>query len=161
VPAARKTSTSTTASSASDDKAVKVDDTTASAPETKDITAESPAAPDVAPLEPPGAPTPPPEPEPVPHPVQIIPEHLADLIVDDATGEPPTDVEAVFQPVLDSGSVYVCTLRLVEHANVGPYESQIVRLLLPIGAQVQHAKVERVKARLRAQLNAAAGQGAE
>lgn len=112
--------------------------------------------PDVAPLEPPRTPEPVPEPVPLTTAQQLLPAKMGDRIVDDATGEPPTDPDGVFVPVMPHGSSLRCTVRLVEHVGMGAYNTPTARLLVPAGAELRRDQVERVVARLRAQLSAPA-----
>jgi hypothetical protein len=123
---------------------------------------ESPAAdtstktPDVAPLEPPAvheAPEPPAEPGYV-SPTEVIPDDIAEVILDDATKEPPADIDAVFQPVTPYGSTLRCTVRLVERTYVGPHRNPIERLLQPKGAHVSESIAARIRERLVAQADA-------
>ncbi|MFJ4988743.1 hypothetical protein ACIP9H_33705 [Streptomyces sp. NPDC088732] len=121
--------------------------------ETPAPTVAAPQAPDVAPLEPPAvhaAPKPPAEP---PHvsPTEVIPDVLSDIILDDATKEPPADPEAVFQPVTPYGSTLVCTVRLVERVYLGPHSTPVERLLQPRGAHVSESIAARIRERLVAQ----------
>ncbi|MET8696960.1 hypothetical protein ABZV65_30970 [Streptomyces bauhiniae] len=121
---------------------------------------ESPKAPDAAPLEPPAAPE---EPEPEERTyvfsTEAIPDapHLVEVILDDATKEPPADVDAVFQPDEPYGVEMVCQLRLVERAFLGPHSNPIERLLMPEGARVSPHVAARVLDRLRAQADARTG----
>ncbi|MFE9993529.1 hypothetical protein [Streptomyces avermitilis] len=115
----------------------------------------TPQAPDVAPLEPPtvdAAPEPPAEPGYV-SPTEVIPaeENLAEVILDDATKQPPADVEAVFQPVTPYGSTLVCTVRLIERTFLGPHRNPVERLLQPKGAHVSESVAARIRERLVAQ----------
>lgn len=112
--------------------------------------------PDVAPLEPPHVPEPIPEPVPLTTAQQLLPAKMGDHIVDDATGEPPTDPDGVFVPVQPHGNSLRCTVRLVEHVGMGAYNTPTARLLVPVGAELRRDQAERVVARLRAQLSASA-----
>jgi hypothetical protein len=112
-----------------------------------------PKAPDVAPLEPPTvheAPEPPAEPGYV-SPTEVIPDDIAEVILDDATKQPPADVDAVFQPVTPYGSTLRCTIRLIERTYVGPHRNPIERLLQPKGAHVSESVAARIHERLVAQ----------
>ncbi|NEA53588.1 hypothetical protein G3I60_05305 [Streptomyces sp. SID13666] len=141
-----------------------------SAPEAADTPApdqtntdSGPQAPDVAPLEPPPAPEPAPPAAPNSYvsPTEVIPdaEHLADVILDDATKQPPADLEAVFRPLTAYGSTLQCTVRLVERTFLGPHANPIERLLLPAGAVVSEQITTRIRERLVAQAaRSAAGQ---
>ncbi|MEU6632827.1 hypothetical protein ABZ905_31775 [Streptomyces parvus] len=111
--------------------------------------------PDVAPLEPPAAPEPVPDPVPLTTAQQLLPAHMGDRIVDDATKEPPPDPDGVFVPVMPHGSSFRCTVRLIEHVGMGTYNTPTTRLLVPIGAELRRDQAERVLSRLRAQLTAA------
>lgn len=112
-----------------------------------------PKAPDVAPLEPPTvheAPQPPAEPGYV-SPTEVIPDDLAEVILDDATKQPPADLEAVFQPLTPYGSTLICTIRLIERTFLGPHRSPVERLLQPKGAHVSESVAARISERLVAQ----------
>jgi hypothetical protein len=129
--------------------------TTAAAAEETPAAEASPKAPDVAPLEPPtvdAAPEPPAEPGYV-SPTEVIPDedNLSDVILDDATKQPPADVEAVFQPVTPYGSTLMCTVRLIERTFLGPHRSPVERLLQPKGAHVSESVAARIRERLVAQ----------
>lgn len=115
----------------------------------------TPAAPDVAPLEPPHvneAPEPPAPPL-YATPTEVIPddENLSDVILDDATGQPPADVDAVFVPLTPFGSTLQCTVRLVERTFLGPHSNPVTRLLQPRGAVVSESIAARIRERLVAQ----------
>lgn len=112
-----------------------------------------PKAPDAAPLEPPTvheAPKPPADPGYV-SPTEVIPDDLAEVILDDATKEPPADVDAVFQPLTPYGSTLICTVRLVERTFLGPHRNPVERLLQPKGAHVSESVAARIRERLDAQ----------
>ncbi|PNG22433.1 hypothetical protein [Streptomyces cahuitamycinicus] len=112
-----------------------------------------PKAPEAAPLEPPtvdAAPEPPAEPGYV-SPTEVIPDDLAEVILDDATKQPPADVEAVFQKVTPYGSTLMCTVRLIERTFLGPHQSPVERLLQPKGAHVSESIAARIRERLVAQ----------
>ncbi|MFF8789224.1 hypothetical protein [Streptomyces sp. NPDC015125] len=116
----------------------------------------SPKAPDVAPLEPPTvheAPEAPAEPGYV-SPTEVIPDDIAEIILDDSTKQPPADIDAVFQPVTPYGSTLRCTVRLVERTYVGPHRNPIERLLQPKGAHVSESIAARIRERLVAQADA-------
>ncbi|MGA5127729.1 hypothetical protein ACPCAG_31060 [Streptomyces pseudogriseolus] len=118
----------------------------------------SPKAPDVAPLEPPAvheAPAAPAEPGYV-SPTEVIPDDLAEIILDDETKEPPADIDAVFAPVTPYGSSLRCTVRLIERTYVGPHRNPIERLLQPKGAHVSESIAARIRERLVAQAETAA-----
>lgn len=136
------------------------EEATASAAAEESPAAEiSPKAPDVAPLEPPAvheAPEPPAEPGYV-SPTEVIPDDIAEVILDDATKEPPADIDAVFQPVTPYGSTLRCTVRLVERTYVGPHRNPIERLLQPKGAHVSESIAARIRERLVAQADAVTG----
>ncbi|MGI5337662.1 hypothetical protein ACQEVS_09825 [Streptomyces sp. CA-181903] len=115
----------------------------------------APAAPDAAPLEPPHideAPEPP-APRPYVTPTEVIPdeENLAEVILDDATGQPPVDPDAVFTPLTPLGSTLQCTVRLVERTFLGPHRNPVTRLLQPKGAVVSEGIAARIRERLHAQ----------
>lgn len=144
----------TTADPAGDPAA---DGTTAAAADAPKVES-TPKAPDVAPLEPPtvdAAPEPPAEPGYV-SPTEVIPdeENLAEVILDDATKQPPADVEAVFEPVTPYGSTLVCTVRLIERTFLGPHRNPVERLLQPKGAHVSESVAARIRERLVAQASA-------
>ncbi|WP_371605088.1 hypothetical protein OG345_41820 (plasmid) [Streptomyces sp. NBC_01220] len=112
-----------------------------------------PKTPDAAPLEPPTiheAPAPPADPGYV-SPTEVIPDDLAEVILDDATKEPPADVDAVFQPLTPYGSTLICTVRLVERTFLGPHRNPVERLLQPKGAHVSESVAARIRERLDAQ----------
>ncbi|MFJ5143052.1 hypothetical protein [Streptomyces sp. NPDC088707] len=112
-------------------------------------------APDVAPLEPPTDLEPIPEPELLTTAQQLLPATIGDRVEDEATGQPPTDPDAVFVPVPPYGTTFRCTVRLIEHVGMGAYNTPATRLLVPVGAQLKRQQMERVVARLHAQLAAA------
>ncbi|MFP3990998.1 hypothetical protein U9R90_26730 [Streptomyces sp. E11-3] len=143
----RKTATKT---------AVKETPAEATAPEadTPEI-GTAPAAPDAAPLEPPhidAAPEPPAQ-SPYVTPTEVVPDEasLSDVILDDATGEPPADADAVFVPLTPFGSTLHCTVRLVERTFLGPHRNPVTRLLQPRGAVVSAQIAARIRERLVAQ----------
>ncbi|GAA2439830.1 hypothetical protein [Streptomyces glaucus] len=115
----------------------------------------SPKAPDAAPLEPPAVQEPPAAPAASAYatPTEVIPddENLSEVIIDDATKEPPADIDAVFMPLTEYGSVLVCTVRLVEKTFLGPHLSPVHRLLQPKGAHVSESVAARIRERLQAQ----------
>ncbi|MEU1273532.1 hypothetical protein [Streptomyces sp. NPDC005799] len=140
------------------------DATTAAAAEDSAPAADSaPKAPDAAPLEPPAVQEPPEAPAaPVfATPTEVIPddENLAEVIIDDATKEPPADVDSVFVPLTEYGSVLVCTVRLVEKTFLGPHRNPVHRLLQPAGAHVSEGVAARIRERLEAQAERLAAQG--
>ncbi|MCX4677613.1 hypothetical protein OG413_20285 [Streptomyces sp. NBC_01433] len=115
----------------------------------------APAPPDAAPLEPPHideAPEPP-APNPYVMPTEVIPdeENLSDVILDDGTSRPPTDIDAVFVPLTPFGSSLQCTVRLVERTFLGPHRNPVTRLLQPKGAVVSESIAARIRERLNAQ----------
>lgn len=65
-------------------------------------------------------------------------------VVDEATGETP-DLDSLFVPVYEHGTVMRCTKRLIEKTS-----GSSGVLLLPIGAQVSTVQAEQMKARIRA-----------
>ncbi|MGW2550119.1 hypothetical protein [Streptomyces sp. NPDC001635] len=152
-----------TTTAAADGSASQQDATPAAAaadnPATPDAPAparDEPAAPDAAPLEPPAIQEPPAAPETEPGyvtPTEVIPddENLADVILDDATKQPPADVDAVFRPLTPYGSTLVCTVRLIEQTFLGPHQSPVTRLLQPAGAHVSESVAARIRERLEAQ----------
>ncbi|MEV0444629.1 hypothetical protein AB0I84_04410 [Streptomyces spectabilis] len=135
---------------------------TAAKAATEDTTSEAateansaPAAPDAAPLEPPHVDEAPEPPAPSPYvtPTEVIPdeENLSDVILDDATGQPPADVDTVFVPLTPFGSTLQCTVRLVERTFLGPHRNPVTRLLQPKGAVVSEGIAARIRERLDAQ----------
>ncbi|MFJ4084878.1 hypothetical protein ACIP2Z_38795 [Streptomyces iakyrus] len=112
-------------------------------------------APEAAPLEPPAVQEPPAAPAAPVYatPTEVIPdeENLAEVIIDDATKEPPADVDSVFVPLTEYGSVLVCTVRLVEKTFLGPHRNAVHRLLQPAGAHVSEGVAARIRERLRDQ----------
>ncbi|MFE6185466.1 hypothetical protein ACFQ6U_13675 [Streptomyces sp. NPDC056465] len=160
-PAAEPT-TEATAPAAADvqDETAGGDTTTAAAADESAAPTPAPAdntpkAPDAAPLEPPTTVEPPEAPnEPkFATPTEVIPddENLSEVIIDDATKEPPTDPAAVFVPLTPYGSTLVCTVRLVEKTFLGPHRNPVHRLLQPQGAQVSEGVAARILQRLEAQ----------
>ncbi|WP_030777647.1 hypothetical protein [Streptomyces sp. NRRL S-920] len=115
----------------------------------------TPTAPDAAPLEPPHVDEAPEPPAPSPYvtPTEVIPdgENLSDIILDDATSQPPANVDAVFVPLTPFGSTLQCTVRLVEHTFLGPHRNPVTRLLQPKGAVVSESIAARIRERLDAQ----------
>ncbi|MER6232589.1 hypothetical protein ACFUC2_05335 [[Kitasatospora] papulosa] len=130
----------------------------AEAPEDKTAAVETETkTPDVAPLEPPAEPEPLPEPDPMTTAQQLLPAQISDHIVDEATGKAPTDPDAVFiQAQPPYGNTFRCTVRLIEHIGMGTYNTPATRLLVPIGAELKRSQMERVVARLHAQLDTVA-----
>ncbi|OEJ21109.1 hypothetical protein [Streptomyces subrutilus] len=140
----------------------------ADAPQEQDTAAESatetpdstPQAPDVAPLEPPQIEEAPEPPAGVQYatPTEVIPddENLAEVILDDATKQPPADLETVFQPLTEYGSTLQCTVRLVEQTFLGPHSNPVERLLQPKGAVVSEGIAARILDRLREQASRSA-----
>ncbi|MFD3514906.1 hypothetical protein [Streptomyces sp. NPDC058657] len=128
-------------------------ETATSEPTTPD-TATRPTAPEAAPLEPPHVDEAPEPPAPSPYvtPTEVIPDdaNLSDVILDDATGEPPTDIDRVFVPLTPFGSTLQCTVRLVERTFLGPHHSPVTRLLQPKGAVVSESIAARIRERLTA-----------
>ncbi|WP_370419006.1 hypothetical protein AB8O64_11165 [Streptomyces sp. QH1-20] len=126
------------------------------APETDTLQADSaPAAPDAAPLEPPHVDeaAEPSAPSPYVTPTEVIPdeENLSDVILDDAIGQPPVDLDGVFVPLTPFGSTLQCTVRLVERTFLGPHRNPVTRLLQPKGAVVSEGIAARIRERLDAQ----------
>ena len=153
--------------------AAPVEETTAAAPadETTPVVEDTPAAdstpkaPEAAPLEPPAvqeAPEAPAEPGYV-SPTEVIPDeaNLSEVIIDDATKEPPADPGSVFRPLTPYGSTLVCTVRLVERTYIGPHSNPIERLLQPAGAQVSESIAARIQERLDAQAERLAAHGSD
>ncbi|MFI8265276.1 hypothetical protein [Streptomyces sp. NPDC085665] len=129
---------------------------TTEAPENKAVPADvETKTPSVAPLEPPTRPEPAPERDPLTTAQQLLPDELGDRIVDDATGQPPEDPDAVFVPVMPHGNTLRSTVRLVEHVGLGIYQSPTRRLLVPVGAELRRGQAARIIARLREQLDPA------
>ncbi|MGW0033092.1 hypothetical protein ACWDXD_25155 [Streptomyces sp. NPDC003314] len=155
---ARKTPAKTTTDTPTAEETTPTPETTpeTTAPqETAPAADNTPAAPDAAPLEPPTIHEPPAAPvEPgYATPTEVIPDddNLAEEIIDDATGKPPADVAAVFQPLTEYGSVLICTVRLVERTFLGPHSNPVHRLLQPQGATVSESIAARIRERLEAQ----------
>ncbi|MEU5748235.1 hypothetical protein ABZ804_22185 [Streptomyces sp. NPDC047726] len=115
----------------------------------------APKAPDAAPLEPPMTIEPPQAPNEPAYatPTEVIPDddNLSEVIIDDATKEPPADPATVFVPLTPYGSTLVCTVRLVEKTFLGPHRNPVHRLLQPQGAQVSEGVAARIQQRLEAQ----------
>ncbi|MEU7228927.1 hypothetical protein [Streptomyces chrestomyceticus] len=129
--------------------------TTDPAPATENKAATSDTetkTPDVAPLEPPREPEPVPEPAPMTTAQQLLPAKLGDLIVDEATGQPPANPDGVFVAVQPRGARFRSTVRLIEHVGMGAYNTPATRLLVPAGGELSRYQADRVIARLRAQL---------
>jgi hypothetical protein len=125
----------------------------------------TPKAPEAAPLEPPAvqeAPEAPAEPG-YASPTDVIPDeaNLSDVIIDDATKEPPADPGSVFRPLTPYGSTLVCTVRLVERTYIGPHSNPIERLLQPAGAHVAEGIAARIQERLDAQAERLAAHSSE
>lgn len=109
-------------------------------------------APDVAPLEPPAPPVEPAEPETPVGPDGLMPAELGDRIVDEATGQAPTDPDTVFEVLPPYGYLCRSRVRLVEHVGMGAYRTPTTRLLVPVGAELKRDDADRIVARLREQL---------
>lgn len=148
------TATRTRKTSAAKEDAPQEPDTAAEMPDS------APQAPEAAPLEPPQVDEAPEAPAPVRYatPTEVIPdeENLAEVILDDATKEPPADPETVFQPVTEYGSALQCTVRLVERTFLGPHSNPVERLLQPKGAVVSEGIAARILERLREQASRSA-----
>ncbi|WP_445520366.1 hypothetical protein [Streptomyces sp. NEAU-174] len=118
-------------------------------------TGSTPPSPDAAPLEPPHVDEAPEPPAPSPYvtPTEVIPdeENLSDVILDDATGQPPADIDTVFVPLTPFGSTRQCAVRLVERTFLGPHRNPVTRLLQPKGAVVSESIAARIRERLDAQ----------
>ncbi|GHH22016.1 hypothetical protein [Streptomyces lanatus] len=154
---------STASTAAADEPATAGDtNTTVAAEETAPVvedpaaaTDSTPKAPEAAPLEPPAVQEPPAAPAAPVYatPTEVIPdeENLAEVIVDDATKEPPADVDSVFVPLTPYGSTLVCTVRLVEKTFLGPHRNPVHRLLQPAGARLSEGVAARIKERLQDQ----------
>jgi hypothetical protein len=154
-----------TSTAAAEETAAAVEETAPSVEEPAPAVDSTPKAPDAAPLEPPAVQEPPAAPE-VPvyaTPTEVIPdeENLAEVIVDDATKEPPVDVDSVFVPLTPYGSTLVCTVRLVEKTFLGPHRNPVHRLLQPAGAHVSEGVAARIQERLNAQAERLAAQAAD
>ncbi|MFJ4880062.1 hypothetical protein ACIP93_33310 [Streptomyces sp. NPDC088745] len=150
--AATKTATADTAT----------EDTSPAVEESHQAADSTPKAPDAAPLEPPAVQEPPAAPAMPAYatPTEVIPddENLSEVIIDDATKEPPADVNTVFVPLTEYGSVLVCTVRLVEKTFLGPHRNPVHRLLQPAGAYVSESVAARIRERLDAQAERLAAQ---
>ncbi|MFF9901233.1 hypothetical protein [Streptomyces longispororuber] len=120
----------------------------------------TPKAPQAAPLEPPPVTEPPAAPAMPAYatPTEVIPDenNLSEVIIDDATKEPPADVDAVFVPRTEYGSTLICTVRLVERTFIGPHSNPVHRLLQPAGAVVSEQIAARIRERLVKQAERAA-----
>ncbi|MFD9394145.1 hypothetical protein ACFWBB_26435 [Streptomyces sp. NPDC060000] len=161
--AAKPAEASDSTTAAADESAPAGDDNTEAAFEETAPIVEEPAAPadnaakapEAAPLEPPAVQEPPEAPAAPVYatPTEVIPdeENLAEVIVDDATKEPPTDVDSVFVPLTPYGSTLVCTVRLVEKTFLGPHRNPVHRLLQPAGAHVSEGVAARIRERLQDQ----------
>lgn len=140
---------------AADESAPAGDDNTTAAAEETAPADSAPKAPEAAPLEPPAVQEPPAAPAAPVYatPTEVIPdeENLADVIIDDSTNKPPADVDSVFAPLTEYGSVLVCTVRLVEKTFLGPHRNPVHRLLQPAGAHVSEGVAARIRERLQEQ----------
>ncbi|MCG8971749.1 hypothetical protein [Streptomyces sp. CL12-4] len=140
---------------AGDDTAATVEETAPAVEEPAPAADNTPKAPDAAPLEPPTVQAPPEAPAAPTYasPTEVIPDddNLAEVILDDATKQPPADVASVFQPLTEYGSVLVCTVRLVERTFLGPHRNPVHRLLQPAGAHLSEGVAARIRERLEAQ----------
>lgn len=63
-------------------------------------------------------------------------------VIDNATGEPPA-VEGLFVPVVEGGTLYTCTKRLLRETRTS-YDHKTLVLLIPQGGQVTKGTVDRV-----------------
>jgi hypothetical protein len=137
-----------------EDKAVSAATETGGDPtENKAVTEDTEIkAPDVAPLEPPPPPVEPAKPESPVGPEGLMPAELGDRIVDEATGEPPTDPDTVFEELPPYGYMCRSLVRLVEHVGMGAYRTPTTRLLVPAGADLKREDADRIVARLREQI---------
>ncbi|MFE2181349.1 hypothetical protein [Streptomyces sp. NPDC059455] len=131
------------------------EETAPAAEETPTAADSAPKEPEAAPLEPPAVQEPPAAPEAPAYatPTEVIPddENLSEVIIDDATKQPPADVDTVFVPLTPYGSTLVCTQRLVEKTFLGPHRNPVHRLLQPAGAHVSESVAARIRERLEAQ----------
>ncbi|MGY1502906.1 hypothetical protein ACW4TU_41130 [Streptomyces sp. QTS52] len=148
---------------AADESAPAGDANTTAAAAEETAPADSAAkAPEAAPLEPPAVQEPPAAPAAPVYatPTEVIPdeENLAEVIIDDATKQPPADVDSVFVPLTEYGSVLVCTVRLIEKTFLGPHRNPVHRLLQPAGAHVSEGVAARIKERLQLQADRLADQ---
>ncbi|MGX1268090.1 hypothetical protein [Streptomyces phaeoluteigriseus] len=159
-PAEASDSTTTeaaeSAGTAAADEATPAADTNTAAAAEETIPADSGAkAPEAAPLEPPAVQAPPAAPAAPVYatPTEVIPdeENLAEVIIDDATKQPPADIDSVFVPLTEYGSVLVCTVRLVEKTFLGLHSNAVHRLLQPAGAHVSEGVAARIRERLQHQ----------
>ncbi|SEE84289.1 hypothetical protein SAMN05216483_6749 [Streptomyces sp. 2131.1] len=144
------------ASTAAADESATEAATAATVEESETAPADSAAkAPEAAPLEPPAVQEAPEAPAAPVYatPTEVIPdeENLAEVIIDDTTKEPPADVDSVFVPLTEYGSVLVCTVRLVEKTFLGPHRNPVHRLLQPAGAHVSESVAARIRERLQDQ----------
>ncbi|MFJ5121965.1 hypothetical protein [Kitasatospora sp. NPDC088548] len=120
-------------------------DEVAPAPEMAPASTPLPTA---APLEPPtGEPTEPPAaPDRVPV-ADAIPATLAGLIIDSATGRPPTDLDAIFEKVTAHGTTQISLLRLVEH-TADHHGRTMTKLLAARGAHLSGDSAASIMQRL-------------
>ncbi|MFG3132871.1 hypothetical protein ACGFZU_34885 [Streptomyces tendae] len=164
-PRTRKTATTEQADATATDTAPEASPAPANGSATADETENkaAPAAdvetkvPDVAPLEPPAAPLEPaPDLDTLSTAQQLLPANLDGRIVDDATGEMPADPDSVFVTVGTYGERARSSVRLVEHAGIGVYQTPITRLLVAAGAELKRSQADRIVARLHEQRTVAA-----
>ncbi|MEU9925151.1 hypothetical protein AB0H51_28350 [Streptomyces griseoluteus] len=145
------------AAAPAEDKAV-TDETEAGTPaaaEDKAVTADTETkTPEVAPLDPPPAPQAPTTHEDPIGPDGLMPAELGDCIVDEATGQKPTDPATVFELLPPFGHLCRSRVRLIEYVGMGAYKTPTTRLLVPAGADLRREDAERIIARLREQLDA-------
>lgn len=143
-----------TAAAAAEDKAVPETETTAAPAEDKAAPAVTETkVPEVAPLEPPAPRPEPAAPEKAVGPEAIVPAKIGDRIVDEATGEMPTDPDEVFEELPPFGHLCRSRVRLIEHVGMGAYATPTTRLLVPAGADLRREDAERIITRLREQLD--------
>ncbi|HET9655450.1 MAG TPA: hypothetical protein VFP72_08855 [Kineosporiaceae bacterium] len=74
-----------------------------------------------------------------------------DLIVDAETGEPPTDLDALFETVTPQGSAVRCTRRLLQKVQMGQAGGNSTIVLMPRGRVVERIHADELLALLRAQ----------
>jgi hypothetical protein len=81
------------------------------------------------------------------------------VLVDAATGKPPTDPDAVFEKVTPYGTARRCRVRLHQIAHRGPHAHRTEHLILPVGQVVNVEKAGQILAVLRRQLDDADTEG--
>jgi hypothetical protein len=89
-------------------------------------------------------------------PAEVLPSslHSAVDVVDDATGLPPEDPDALFEPLTPLGNIVVSRARLLERV-VDPYGRESMRLLVARDMELGVVAASRIVDRVRAQAPAA------